>query len=326
VRSTTRARGLAAGAIALILAATVAACGTDSDDAAAPSSSASASSSPEPTTATASAADIEAVKKITITGEAGKEPKVTLPETPFSVGGVVVNVVEDGTGAAITDGQQLTVHIVAISGKDGSVLQSSYPDSAEMFTAGATQIPELDAALKGKHVGVRLAFAAPSAPTATTAPVTQVFSLEVVGAKTLPTRAEGETVAPVEGLPTITLSETGEPSMKPSTAKAPTTLVAQPLIKGAGAEVKSGDDITVKYTGWLWDGTKFDSSWPNTFPVANIGQAQLIAGWNEGLVGQTVGSQVLLVVPPDKGYGDQANGEIPANSTLVFVIDILDAA
>ena len=329
VRSTTRARGLAAGALALTLAATLAACGTDSGDGSTASPSASSSSSPQPTTATASAADIASVKKITVVGDAGKEPKVTLPAKPFSVGGLVVNVVKDGDGDAIEDGQHLSVQIVAISGADGSVLQSSYPDSAESFTAGATQIPELDAALKGTHVGVRLTFAAPSAATATTPAATQVFALEVVGAKTIPTRAEGDAVAPKAGLPTVTLSDKGEPTIKPSTEKAPTTLVAQPLIKGKGAEVKKGQTVTVKYSGWLWDGTAFDSSWsrtPDTYDVANIGEGQVIAGWNEGLVGQTVGSQVLLVVPPDKGYGDQASGSIPANSTLVFVVDILDAS
>ncbi|HWJ85837.1 MAG TPA: FKBP-type peptidyl-prolyl cis-trans isomerase, partial [Cellulomonas sp.] len=208
MRRTTRARGLAAGALALTLAATLAACGTDSGDSTA-SPSTSASSSPEPTTATASAADIAAVKKITVVGDAGKEPKVTLPTTPFSVGGLVVEMVKDGSGDAIEDGQHLSVQIVAISGDDGSVLQSSYPDNAESFTAGATSIDALDTALKGSHVGARLVFAAPSSATATTAATTQVFALEVVGAKTLPTRAEGDAVAPKEGLPTITLSDSG---------------------------------------------------------------------------------------------------------------------
>ena len=72
----------------------------------------------------------------------------------------------------------------------------------------------------------------------------------------------------------------------------------------------------------------YDPSWDAgaTFPVQNIGQAQVIDGWNQGLVGLNVGSQVLLVVPPDLGYKDQAQGSIPANSTLVFVVDVLAAA
>ncbi len=113
-----------------------------------------------------------------------------------------------------------------------------------------------------------------------------------------------------------------------ATGTAPTSLVVQPLIQGTGAKVASGQTVVVNYSVWLWDGTKFDSSWDRgaTFPVQNIGQAQVIDGWNQGLVGQTVGSQVLLVVPPSLGYGATAQGSIPANSTLVFVVDILAAA
>jgi FKBP-type peptidyl-prolyl cis-trans isomerase len=335
VRRTTRARGLAAGALALTLAATLAACGTDSgDDTPAASASASASGTPAPSSTgvpTASAEDVALVKKITIKGDAGKEPKVTLPETPLSLGGLVVNLVEDGDGAAIKDGQQLAMQIVVVSGENGEVVQSSYDTTPQLFTAGETQVVELDKALEGTHVGSRLILAAPSnaAGTSTATPSTQIFALEVVGAKDIPTRAEGEAVAPKEGLPTVKLDSTGKPTLTPSKAEKPTTLIVQPLIKGTGPEVKAGQTVTVKYTGWTWDGTQFDSSWdrtPQTFDVAGVGQAQVIAGWNEGLVGQTVGSQVLLVIPPDKGYGDQVQGEIPANSTLVFVVDIVAAS
>ena len=110
----------------------------------------------------------------------------------------------------------------------------------------------------------------------------------------------------------------------------PTNLVAQPLIKGNGPVVTAGQKINVQYTGALWrDGKVFDSSWKRgesiTFP---IGTGGVIAGWDEGLVGQTVGSQVLLVVPPDKGYGadGQPAAGIKGTDTMVFVVDILGAA
>jgi len=83
----------------------------------------------------------------------------------------------------------------------------------------------------------------------------------------------------------------------------------------------------VKYTGWLLDGTQFDSSWDkNTTLEADTysgGNHQVIEGWQQAMVGQTVGSQVLMVIPPNLGYGDTAQGSIPANSTLIFVVDIL---
>ena len=71
----------------------------------------------------------------------------------------------------------------------------------------------------------------------------------------------------------------------------------------------------------------FDSSWSRGAPATfSIGTGGVIPGWDKGLVGKKVGSRVLLVVPPADGYGAQAQGKIPANSTLVFVVDILDAS
>ena len=79
--------------------------------------------------------------------------------------------------------------------------------------------------------------------------------------------------------------------------------------------------------GIIWPGGKqFDSSWDKGAPASfGIGVGQVIAGWDEGLVGRPVGSQVLLVIPPDKGYGAQGQGQIKGTDTLVFVVDILDA-
>jgi FKBP-type peptidyl-prolyl cis-trans isomerase len=103
-------------------------------------------------------------------------------------------------------------------------------------------------------------------------------------------------------------------------------LVAQPLIKGDGIVVAEGQTVIVHYTGWLWDGAMFDSSWNRGSPATiTLETGQLIDGWVQGLVGQTVGSQVLLIVPPELAYGDTTQGSIPAGSTLVFVVDILAA-
>ncbi len=91
--------------------------------------------------------------------------------------------------------------------------------------------------------------------------------------------------------------------------------------------MQSGQNVTFHYSGWLWDGTPFDSSWEKGAAfTTSLGTGQVIQGWDQGLVGQPVGSQVLLVIPPALGYGDAEQGSIPANSTLVFVVDILSAA
>jgi peptidylprolyl isomerase len=135
-------------------------------------------------------------------------------------------------------------------------------------------------------------------------------------------------VAPVEGLPVITLGADGTPTMEPVAGEAPAELVVQTLIKGPGEPVAEGAEITAQYAGWLWDGTPFDSSWGRGGEpfTATLAQRSLIDGWVQGIPGQTVGSQVLLVIPPDLGYGDADNGTIPPNSTLVFVVDIIAAA
>ena len=126
--------------------------------------------------------------------------------------------------------------------------------------------------------------------------------------------------------PAVTLAANGEPTLAKPTGTAPTALVNQVLIKGSGVTVQSGQTITVNYSGWLWNGTEFDSSWKGSPLSTQIGAGKVIKGWDQGLVGQTVGSQVLLIIPPSLGYGDTAQGSIPAGSTLVFVVDILDAA
>ncbi len=94
---------------------------------------------------------------------------------------------------------------------------------------------------------------------------------------------------------------------------------------GVGSEVKKFDIVTVNYTGTLEDGTKFDSSLnPGRTPFRfTVGAGQVIKGWDEGLMGMKVGGKRKLTIPPELGYGSRDNGPIPANSTLIFDIDLL---
>ncbi|WP_061961461.1 FKBP-type peptidyl-prolyl cis-trans isomerase [Demequina flava] len=126
--------------------------------------------------------------------------------------------------------------------------------------------------------------------------------------------------------PTVTRAANGAPSVDFAGAEQGEGLAVVVLEGGDGAPVVEGQHITVHYTGWLWDGAQFDSSWDRgesiTFPIAH---GTLIDGWVDGIVGQPVGSKLLLVVPPESGYGFADMGPIPAGSTLVFVIDVLEA-
>ena len=105
------------------------------------------------------------------------------------------------------------------------------------------------------------------------------------------------------------------------------TLVIEDLVIGTGATAAVGDAVTVNYVGTLTNGTKFDSSYDRGQPYAfRIGAGQVIAGWDQGVPGMKVGGKRRLTIPPSLAYGNQAYGPIPANSTLVFEIELLSIA
>ena len=105
------------------------------------------------------------------------------------------------------------------------------------------------------------------------------------------------------------------------------TLLSEDLVVGTGATAVSGDNVTVHYIGTFTNGTKFDSSYDagQTFPF-RIGAGQVIAGWDQGVPGMKIGGKRRLTIPPSLAYGNQAVGSIPANSTLVFDIDLVSIA
>jgi FKBP-type peptidyl-prolyl cis-trans isomerase len=102
------------------------------------------------------------------------------------------------------------------------------------------------------------------------------------------------------------------------------TLVIEDLVVGTGATAAVGDTVNVHYVGTLTNGTKFDSSYDRgqTFPF-RVGAGQVIAGWDQGVPGMRVGGKRRLTIPPSLAYGNQAVGPIPANSTLVFEVELV---
>ena len=95
--------------------------------------------------------------------------------------------------------------------------------------------------------------------------------------------------------------------------------------EGAGErQVKAGDTISVHYTGKLTDGTKFDSSVDRGVPFEfTVGQGMVIQGWEQGFLGAKVGEKRTLTIPAEMGYGSRAVGSIPANSTLIFDVELV---
>lgn len=157
-----------------------------------------------------------------------------------------------------------------------------------------------------------------------------LFIVDVISIKEPPAppldRLEGEPAEPGEGFPSISYDETGEPSVVIPEGDVPTEFALETLITGDGAVVAADAVVIVQYHGVNWNtGEVFDSSWergePAVFPTGGV-----IPGFRDGLVGQTVGSRVVIVIPAELGYGPRGgtdDGSIGAEDTIVFVVDIL---
>jgi FKBP-type peptidyl-prolyl cis-trans isomerase FkpA len=124
---------------------------------------------------------------------------------------------------------------------------------------------------------------------------------------------------------TTTAAQPATEATAPATAAASTELQIKDLKVGTGTKAKSGDAVTVDYTGWLMDGTKFDSSIDRNEPFAfNLGAGEVIGGWDKGVAGMKVGGKRELIIPPSLGYGEAGAGAtIPPNATLKFEVTLL---
>lgn len=311
----------AAGATALVvlMALLLAACSSGGDG---------ASSSTTDTTAgdtTATVVNTTSLDDVTIEGAFGAKPTVTF--NPAYVGDSDTSkVISTGDGAVVETGQRVTVDYVAINGGTGEEVDATYGKTPQTFNMGGQDLlPIISTALVGQTIGSRVAVAT---DTTSSNGAWLLLVIDINSAVTLPTSASGDAVTPPADLPVVTVVD-GVPSVAAPQGDPPTDLVVQPLIIGTGPAVTSGQTVTMQYLGLIWaSGKVFDTSWGSGPVDLPVGSGQVIAGFEEGLTGQTVGSRVLLIIPPDKGYGDQGNSQagISATDTLVFVIDILAAS
>lgn len=276
---------------------------------------------------------------VSVTGEFGKEPKV-VTTAAFKASGTESAEVVVGDGKELADDSVVEAKI-AVFDRDGKLVQGNYGDEAtERLDLSQNQAPWL-AELVGARIGSRVAVALPvtdvlgpqGAPQAGLEPnEPMLFLVDVLEEAEPPLeKPEGTTVDPPANAPKVVGDESEVTALDFSDApKAPPSKFrAIPLIEGEGPEVASGQQVTVNYFGAVWGkGDKpFDSSFergePARFPLA---KGSLIDGWVRGLEGVKVGSRVMLIIPPELGYGAEGSGQdIPGGATLVFVIDVLAA-
>jgi hypothetical protein len=259
----------------------------------------------------------EASEAVTVDGEFGAESTATFT-FPLEIPDLQTTVLTEGTGDPVEAGQLVTYALTAFSAETGEKLGSlGYGDN-----------PVLPAQISPDNpIGQVLGCATPGTRVVATFPPSdpndgEVYIFDLIDV--VPDAAWGEPQEPVAGMPTVTLADDGTPTIEVPGGEAPAELELETLKKGDGATVAPGDTVLVQYTGVKWsDGSVFDSSWEKGTP-ASFQTTGVVDGFRQALEGQTVGSQVVVVIPPALGYGEAGSSDNElAGETLVFVVDIL---
>jgi len=317
-------RFLALLAVPLLACVVLAGCGSSK-----PAASASSSSS-------SSAAN----SAVTATGSFGKTPNVTIPKAKAG-STLAVKTVIQGTGTTLTKSDAMAANFVLYfwDGTSSSLKANTFTSNPTMI--GGSMLPGLETALIGQKVGSRVLAVIPPAQgygtsgdsqLGITGTTTLVFVIDVLKSYSATAGATGSQESNGGGaLPTVSAKAGSAPTLTFSSSSPPSGLVTKTLVKGNGPKIVKGEYVIAQYVGDIWRTKKaFGSSWSSGTPfgfVIGASPEQVIPGWDKALVGQTVGSRVLLSVPPAEGYGSagQSQAGIKGTDTLVFVIDIVDA-
>ena len=270
---------------------------------------------------------------IEVTGDTEDQPEVEV-YTPLNASSLAYEDVVAGEGTAITtDNQLMVVDVAILSATTGEqIVATPYDGDLSRVSSPAqwaTNFPGFEDALHCATEGSRIAVA--MSPDDLGEGVASGFEIgddeslvAVIDVRKvyLPAADGQNQFNSGFGLPTVVRAPDGRPGLIIPGGPPPEDLVVQTLKKGDGAEVTGEQPVRVHYTGVVWgEDQPFDTTWDGE--AAPLTLDGVVTGFAEALEGQTVGSQVLVVIPPDQGYGDEDQGAIPGGSTLVFVIDIL---
>jgi len=258
-----------------------------------------------------------AAPSVDVSGDPGRPPTLTYV-APLQVSSTYRRTVWEGTGPPLVDGAPVLLDFWVENATDATVVSQTYGSKPETLDLTREALgDDLYQSLHGHRAGARILQVSP-APTTGSDRFPTVTVIDVLGL-----RADGQRVAPRTDvtLPEVTLAADGTPSIKPTGTDPPTTAVTQPLIRGDGIQVGSQDTVTFQFAMFTWAGELMDSSWSNGIPqsqsLLDLPQALV-----DGLVDQTVGSQIELVVPPSEGWQVVQSDEYK-DQTIVVVVDVL---
>ncbi len=276
---------------------------------------------------------------VSVSGPTSAKPRVNF-KAPIRFAKTESKIVDagPGKGEVIGPASRVTIDYVGINASDGAEFDSSWQSGKPATFYLGTAITGLAKGLQGAHAGDRVLIGVTSHdgydPTGNGTTIQKgdslVFVVDV--RKVFPSQATGTKQTVPSTVPKLVYDKAGHPAKFVSTPQTPATvskLGVYPIIKGHGPVVKSGQTIVVQYIGELYpDKQLFDQSWTNPVPLSvRIGVGQVIPGWDQGLLGQRVGSRVILVIPSALGYGTTGKGsDVPPNADLIFAIDILQAS
>ncbi|WP_433338494.1 FKBP-type peptidyl-prolyl cis-trans isomerase [Spirillospora sp. CA-294931] len=278
---------------------------------------------------------------VSVKGAFGARPDVSIPKDA-PADGFAVKTLGKGKGEQVRKGDLVIADYVGFRWNKGGnkLLASSYVAGQPGAFPTGRLVPGLEKALKGARAGGRVVARIPPKDGYGTKGSTQhqvgaddtlvyVLDVRAIYPKTAAARGKDQ---PLDdpALPKVGPAGPGQPPpvTVPKVA-APKRVALRVLTQGDGPPVRKDQVLALQYEGLFWrDGKVFDSSWKSGRPSAvTIGTGQVMKGWDQTLVGQKVGSRVLLVVPPAFGYGAKGlpQAGIKGDDTLVFVVDILGA-
>jgi FKBP-type peptidyl-prolyl cis-trans isomerase len=290
--------------------------------------SADKSSSSPSASATAGCGEVAAgdtSDSVKVTGDFGTKQTATFAK-PLKATDLERTVVSKGTGDETAAGQTVDALISVYLGKDGKSLGS---ESVSLPVADATMIKAFSVGVDCVPIGSRIVVTAPAkdmygaegnASLGVTAADSLVIVTDVIGLK-----KQLVPQAWTKHTPTVTFDAQGKPTLKLPDVVPPSELMLKVLRKGTGAVVKAGDNVTLNYQGTSWDtGKIFDQSYGKQ--PASFKTDQVVEGFGAALIGQKVGTRLVVTIPPKYAYGEKGSGQQLAGQTLVFVIEIQKTA